>query len=127
MPKLYNASDICVLPSLMEATSIAGLEAMASGLPIVGTHVGGIPDIVKDGKTGLLVEPRNAKALAASINKLCLDTELLGSMGRDARTFCVESFDWDIIAEKTEAVYREAHLDYENNGKFLAEYRVAKQ
>ena len=53
----YSASDLSILPSLMEATSISGLEAMAASLPLVGTRVGGIPVLIQDGINGYLCEP----------------------------------------------------------------------
>jgi glycosyltransferase involved in cell wall biosynthesis len=64
MPGVLHSADVAVLPSLAEATSVAGLEAMACGLPLIGTRVGGIPQIVEDSRTGLLVPPADPKALA---------------------------------------------------------------
>lgn len=78
-PKLfgiYRQADIFVLPSLSEGVPKTLLEAMASGLPIVATRVGGIPDIVKDGETGLLVEPRSPEQIAQAIERLSSDTVL---------------------------------------------------
>lgn len=73
MPKYYAASDIVVLPSLIEATSIAGLEAMAMSKPLIGTNVGGIPQIIDDGKTGIIVPPKNSKELGNAILTLILN------------------------------------------------------
>lgn len=105
MPSYFAASDIVVLPSLMEATSIAGLEAMASGIPLVATHVGGIPEIVQDGKTGVLVEPASAAALADAVLRLLENDSLRREMGQTARRTIESDFTWDAVAARTAAVY----------------------
>lgn len=100
----YSAADLSILPSLMEATSISGLEAMAAGLPLVGTRVGGIPELIKDGINGYLCRPADPVDLAKQINKLlALDFRL---MGKNSRKMVEEQFDWRQIAEKTVAAYR---------------------
>ena len=106
MPGLFRAADLSVLPSLAEATSIAGLEAMASGLPLVGTRVGGIPAIIEDGLTGLLVPPRDPAAMGEALLRLVADPELRGRMGRAARARVEREFTWTQVVERTIAVYR---------------------
>jgi len=108
MPLFMVAADATVLPSLMEATSIAGLEAMASGLPILGTRVGGIPEIVQDGVTGLLVEAGSVDALVHGALAFCDDTERTAHMGSAARATCLRTFSWTTIAKRTLAVYQAA-------------------
>ncbi len=100
----YSAADISILPSLMEATSISGLEAMAASLPIVGTNVGGIPDLIKDGITGYLCEPENEKDLAEKID-LLLDNDYK-KFGQNASAIVEKDFDWDIIAKETIKEYK---------------------
>jgi len=73
---LYRKADIFVLPSLSEGAPRVLWEAMAAGLPIVATRVGGVPEIIQDGETGLLVNPRSAQQLAASIQRMIEDEEL---------------------------------------------------
>ncbi|MGH8595711.1 MAG: glycosyltransferase family 4 protein, partial [Gammaproteobacteria bacterium] len=85
MPAVYGAADLCLLPSLMEATSIAGLEAMACGKALIGTRVGGIPALIEDGITGALVPPNDPFALAAAVNAMADDRERLRQMGSAAR------------------------------------------
>lgn len=106
MPQFYAMSDIAALPSLMEATSISGLEAMSSGLPLVGTKVGGIPQIIDDGNTGILVEPRNPEDLAAAFNDLLDVEERRKQLGAAARERVEREFSWLVISEKTAEVYR---------------------
>lgn len=100
----YSAADFSVLPSLMEATSISGLEAMAAGLPLIGTRVGGIPELVKDGENGYLCEPADPSDLAQKITSLLAQD--LGPFGRQSREMVVRDFDWQRIADKTLAAYR---------------------
>jgi glycosyltransferase involved in cell wall biosynthesis len=105
MPKFYALATIAVLPSLMEATSIAGLEAMACGLPLIGTTVGGIPEIISDGDSGLLVEPRDERALAGAMIRILEDQSLRTSLGREARRRVETEFAWSEIARRTCEVY----------------------
>jgi glycosyltransferase involved in cell wall biosynthesis len=100
----YSAADFSILPSLMEATSISGLEAMACARPLVGTRVGGIPDLIADGRTGLLCAPADPADLAARIDALlAADLQAMGAAGR-AR---IEAeFAWPQIARATAAAYR---------------------
>ncbi len=101
MPEIFSAGDVSILPSLMEATSIAGLEAMACGLPLIGTNVGGIPVIIKDGETGVLVEPRSPEQLAEALNKLCEDREYAKRLGERSLERVRKDFSWDVIADIT--------------------------
>ncbi|MEA2047047.1 MAG: glycosyltransferase [Campylobacterota bacterium] len=100
----YSASDLSILPSLMEATSISGLEAMAASLPLVGTRVGGIPVLIKDGENGYLCEPENPQDLAEKIDKL-LDSDY-AQMGKRSKEFVDKNFDWMKIAEHTLQEYQ---------------------
>jgi glycosyltransferase involved in cell wall biosynthesis len=100
----YSAADFSVLPSLMEATSISGLEAMAAGLPLVGTEVGGIPELIKNGVNGYLCRPADPHDLAAKIHAL-LAVDFRG-MGKKSREMVDGQFDWRQIARKTVDAYR---------------------
>lgn len=107
MPGYFAASDIVVIPSLMEATSIAALEAMASAKPIVGTDVGGLPEIITDGVTGYLVLPADPRALAEKAGRLIGDIRLRETFGLAARARVVEHFDWREVARRTVNVYEQ--------------------
>ena len=111
MPEIYRAADLSVLPSLMEAVSITGLESMSTGLPLVGTNVGGIPVLIDHGKTGLLVEPRDPAALAGAMDQLIADAQTRSDMGRLARQRIVDRFSWAQIARETADVYAQAQPD----------------
>jgi glycosyltransferase involved in cell wall biosynthesis len=99
----YSAADFSILPSLMEATSISGLEAMAAGLSLVGTRVGGIPELIKDGINGYLCNPADPQDLAEKINNLL--TEDFPAMGLNSQKMVEEHFDWQKIAEQTLDAY----------------------
>lgn len=99
----YSAADFSILPSLMEATSISGLEAMASNLPLVGTEVGGIPELIHNGVNGYLCQPADHADLAEKINALLgQDLEKFGEM---SRRMVEENFDWEKIAGATLQAY----------------------
>ena len=108
MPGVMSLADVSVLPSLVEATSIAGLESMAAGLPVVGTRVGGIPEIVDDNVHGLLVPPAEPEALAEAVSRVLSDKELAGRLGAAARERAVKEFSWDRITARFEELYTEA-------------------
>ena len=108
LPAVIGMSDIAVLPSLKEATSIAGLEAMACAKPLVGTNVGGIPEIIEEGITGLLVPPASPTPLADAVSSLIADADLRHRMGGAARQRAVTEFAWPVIARRTAEVYEAA-------------------
>jgi glycosyltransferase involved in cell wall biosynthesis len=85
IPEILNALDIFVLPSLSEGLPISVLEAMACGLPVVATQVGGLPEVIEDGKTGLLVPSQDEKQLAFALEVLIqheIQRKMLGEQGR---------------------------------------------
>jgi len=109
MPAHLRLGEIAVLPSRKEAISLAGLEAMACGLPVAGSRVGGIPEFVSDPATGRLVPPDDPPALAAALASLLdLPYETLRATGERARQSVAERFSWDAAAAKTVACYRAA-------------------
>jgi glycosyltransferase involved in cell wall biosynthesis len=86
MPGIYAAMDIFVLPSLNEGLPMTILEAMAASTPVIATRVGAIPKVIKDGETGLLVDPGDVDGLRNALARLLLDSDLcrcLGSAGHD--------------------------------------------
>jgi glycosyltransferase involved in cell wall biosynthesis len=104
----YKSADIFCLPStnMAESFGIVNLEAMASGIPIVGSDLGGIPDIIKDGENGLLAKPRDHQSLANVLLILLKDDDLRLKMGNNGRKR-VEEYSWDKIANETENLYRD--------------------
>jgi glycosyltransferase involved in cell wall biosynthesis len=102
---LFQGCAFFVLPSRQEPQGIVNLEAMASGKAVVASHVGGVPELVVDGETGLLVPAEDDAAMAAAMTRLIRDqalTQRLGCAGR-ARA---ENFDWTVVADRYLAIYR---------------------
>jgi glycosyltransferase involved in cell wall biosynthesis len=97
-----------VLPSHREALPMAILESMAWGVPVVATRVGGVPLAVRDGETGLLVEPRDVAALERALVALLRDDALRRRMGRAGRQRAIELFSADAQLQRVEALWREA-------------------
>ncbi|MHC1568767.1 MAG: glycosyltransferase family 4 protein [Candidatus Syntropharchaeia archaeon] len=104
---LYSACDIFVLPSLEEGFGIVLTEALASGKPLIGSNVGGIPAQIKDGWNGFLVEPGNEKQLAEKIRYLIDNAGERERMGKNSRKLAEEEFDWKKITERYLEVYGE--------------------
>ena len=104
--KLYAACDIFVLPSLAEAMPTAPLEAMASGRPVIGTRVGGIPMQVNNGQSGFLIDPADEKQLAERIKYLIDNPAEAKEMGAYGRRLAEEEFNWSKIAERTLQAYQ---------------------
>lgn len=103
-----GSMDIVVVCPIKEGFGMVALEAMACGKPVIASAVGGIYGLVKDGKTGLLVPPRDPDGIAERIISLLRNTEEAERLGRGARAAVEEQFTADVVAEKTEAVYRKA-------------------
>lgn len=103
----YLSADVFVLPSLFEPFGIVLLEAMAAGLPVVASRVGGIPEIVEDGATGILVQPGDATALSLALETLISDPPLRQRMGQAGRRRA-EKYSWEIIIPRIREVYEEA-------------------
>jgi glycosyltransferase involved in cell wall biosynthesis len=105
----FHAADVFVLPSVtsQEIFGIVNLEAMAAGVPIVASKIGGIPDVVTDGDTGLLVPPNDPDAIAKAVVTLISDPEL-GRAMVERGLKRVEAYSWASIAERTEKIYEEA-------------------
>ncbi|HHW18876.1 MAG TPA: glycosyltransferase family 4 protein [Firmicutes bacterium] len=107
VPGFLSGLDIYVLSSDYEGLPLAVLEAMAQGLPVVATRVGGVPEAVVDGETGFLVPPRQPKLLAQAIVRLVVDPQLAEKLGAAGRRRAEELFDAKLMAERTVEVYRQ--------------------
>ncbi len=104
--EVYSGLDLLVVSSLYEGCSNVVLEAMAMGKPVIATSVGGNPELVIQGKTGLLVPPKDAGLLAQRIKEMVLQPQKRLEMGRQARLMVKERFTLGRMVDQTEAVYR---------------------
>ncbi len=100
--------DVFVLPSLYEGFGIALLEAMAAGKPVIASNVGGIPEFVNPGETGILVEPGNADVLAEAIEQVLTNRDRAKRMGANARAMIRQRFDIASVVRQHEEVYETA-------------------
>jgi glycosyltransferase involved in cell wall biosynthesis len=105
IPDLLGVFDIFVTSSLSEGLGAAVLEAMCAGKPVVGTQVGAIPETVINGKTGLLVPPRNSRALADAIVRLIECPEKRRSMGERGRQRVIDKFSIERMVKNYEQFY----------------------
>jgi glycosyltransferase involved in cell wall biosynthesis len=118
LPALYRSAAVFVLPSvertcygrrvqISELLGLSVLEAMASGLPVVASRLGGVPEIVVDGETGFLVEPGAVDELHDRLRLLLDDPVLAAEMGRHGRDLVLERFTWEHCAARCLSAYRE--------------------
>lgn len=106
LPRYYAIADAFVIPSTDHETfSIAACEAMSCRRPVIGTRVGGLPEVVRDGETGFLVPPGDAAALAERIGALLGDQALRERMGAAGREWTLQMFTWDRVIARMIACY----------------------
>jgi glycosyltransferase involved in cell wall biosynthesis len=108
----FLTSDVLVLPSIIDARGdteglgVALLDAMSYGIPAIASRVGGIPDIIEDGVSGLLVPPADPQALAEAIERVARDPAFARRLADAGRERLRTHFSWDVITAKWETVYR---------------------
>ncbi len=118
LPAVYRQAAVFVLPSvtrtcygrevaISELLGLAVLEAMASGVPVICSRVGGLPEVVRDGETGFLVEPGNVEQLRDRIARLLAEPRLAEDLGRNGREWVLERFTWDAVARRCLDAYSE--------------------
>jgi glycosyltransferase involved in cell wall biosynthesis len=118
LPDLYRAASVLVLPSVHETcfrghvaiSELLGLtliEAMACGTPVICTRVGGLPEVVRDGETGYIVEPGDVDGLRHRLEELLANPRRAREMGRNGRELVMEQFTWERCAQRCLAAYEE--------------------
>jgi len=114
--QIAQAFELLALPSRNEAAGMILIEAQAAGVPVVATHVGGIPEIVCDGKTGILVSPEDPHALAAALEDLLLDEAKRRMMSHEAKKWVSERFEAKRMCAETEVLYKELYAAAQKKG-----------
>ncbi len=104
--RYLSLATVFCRPSLSEGLGSVFLEAMAVGLPVVGTPVGGIPDFLQDGETGLFCEPGNPKSIAAAIKRLLDNPALRERLAANGQKLVKEKYDWNLIAQKMNSLFK---------------------
>jgi colanic acid/amylovoran biosynthesis glycosyltransferase len=120
--KLMAQTHLFVLPSINlhgdeEGTPVTLMEAQASGIPVVATHTGGIPEVVRDGESGFLVADRDAEALAKRLNHLIAHPEQWPEMGRRGRTHVEQHYDIRKLNQQLAELYRQMRTEFISNGQ----------
>ena len=105
IPDLLAALDIFVLPSQREGVSLALLEAMAAGLPVIVSRVGGLPEVVTDGENGLLIPPQDPKALAAALARLLAEPDFARNLGEKARRHAEANYSLERLGREINKIY----------------------
>lgn len=106
MALTYNAADLFVMPSLEEAFGQTALEALACAVPVVAFEVGGIPDMVRSEKTGLLVPKKDSRALSSAMRRLLGNSQFAQKLGQSGRAMVVDEFTYARNAEKYRKLYQ---------------------
>ncbi len=111
MPPFLHHADIFIRPSLSEGFGNSFIEAMAAGLPVIATPVGGIVDFLIDGETGVFCQPENPQSIAEAVKKLMNDPVLASRVREKAFKMVKERYDWDLVAkEMKERVFAKVEL-----------------
>jgi glycosyltransferase involved in cell wall biosynthesis len=105
--EIYENADVMALPSYAEGLPMSLLEAVGEGLPVVSTRVGGIPEVVEDGRNGFLIEPGDVEALADRLRRLVTSPEMAERMGRESLNIAREKFSTDRIGQELQQLYQE--------------------
>ena len=113
--QLYSHAAVFCCPSVYEPFGLINLEAMACEAPVVASGVGGILEVVEDGKTGLLVPPAQPAALAEALTRVLGNPDLARDMGKAGRRRVEEKFAWASVAERTEQVYADAIAEFKRS------------
>ncbi|KPU45366.1 GDP-mannose-dependent alpha-(1-6)-phosphatidylinositol monomannoside mannosyltransferase [Oxobacter pfennigii] len=105
VPIFLNEMDIFVMPSIRESFGVAALEAQACGVPVIASDVGGIPEVVIDGETGLLFKAADTDELAEKMEYLINNSQIRNEMGRRGRAFVENSYNWEANVDEMYKLY----------------------
>ena len=107
LTQLYRDADIFVVPSVYESFGVVYIEAMMYAKPVIGCRAGGIPEVVKEGESGILIDPHDVQGLVKAVGRLIEDESLRKTMGSKARRLCEENFSYELMVKRTESMYRD--------------------
>jgi glycogen(starch) synthase len=112
LPNVYRTADISVVPSLYDNSPYACLEAMACGLPVIGTSAGGMPEYIDDGVSGVIISPGDVSALVGAIISLAEDKIKMKEYGSKARKKALNKFNREIVAKSITSLYQDAIFNF---------------
>lgn len=113
--RTYNSCDVCVFPSLREGFGVSAIESQACETPVIITNVGGHPESVDAGKTGIIVEPKSSEELFRAMEKLMLDDKMRIDMGKSGRVFVREHYRFEDNFEDISKIYDDVLEKYPIN------------
>lgn len=105
VPKWLNQFDIYCAPSILESFGVAVIEASACGLPVIVSRVGGLPEVVQEGQTGLIIPPKDVNALVQALDTLIKNKKNRMEMGKAGVEFVQQHYDWEDCVDKMEKLY----------------------
>ncbi|MFN3692327.1 MAG: glycosyltransferase [Fervidobacterium sp.] len=114
VPEILSASDVFVLSSIYEGNPLSVMEAMAAGKPVIATSVGGVPELVDDGETGILVKKGNVTELEKAMISFLENRKLIKDVGSRGRDKAIKYFDVSYMTEEYGKLYRELFLKKRN-------------
>ena len=109
--KIIKSSSVVVVPSRMESLPTTIKEAFYLNVPVIGTDVGGIPELITNDETGILVPPENPSKLAQAVNELLSDKEKAEKLATNGNTFVKNNMTWDVILPKYIQFYEDLLKD----------------
>ena len=109
--KIIKSSSIVVVPSRMESLPTTVKEAFYLNVPVIGTDVGGIPELIKNNETGIIVPPENSSKLAQAINELLSDKEKSEKLAINGNTFVKNNLTWNVVLPKYIQFYEDLLKD----------------
>jgi glycosyltransferase involved in cell wall biosynthesis len=104
--KTMRRFSVFCMPSRAESFGVSAVEAASCGLPVVACRVGGIPEIVEDGRSGLLCDPEDEFELARALSQLLSDAKARREMGKEGRRVAIRKFEWSRNVDQMETLYR---------------------
>lgn len=104
LPYYYSSADVLIMPSYYESFGMVALEAMACGTPVIASQVGGLPFLVKNGKTGFVIHEKDPEALADALLRIMTDADLKNQLGSNAAEYALD-YSWSLIAQRISREY----------------------
>jgi D-inositol-3-phosphate glycosyltransferase len=104
LPYYYSSADVLIMPSYYESFGMVALEAMACGTPVIASQVGGLPFLVKNGKTGFVIHEKDPEAIADALLRIMTDANLKNQLGSNAAEYALD-YSWSLIAQRISREY----------------------
>ncbi|WP_405400104.1 glycosyltransferase [Maribacter sp. Asnod2-G09] len=114
LPKYINSWNVCVFPSILESFGVSAVETCSCALPVIVSNVGGLPEVVEDGVTGIIIPPKNPEAIYRELTRLFLNPELCLNMGLKGRERVLNKYDWNENVKQMVLIYKKMLVENGN-------------